>query len=468
MPELPEVETIKNTLIPLLTGRKILSVDILRNSLVTNDPTFFKSALKNKDFSSLSRKGKYLFFHLSDEKVVICHFAMEGRFYIFEENKHNSTFARVVFHLDNNTKLIYDDSRCFGMLKLTTESDYLKEKEIAKLGKEPFDIDDVDELIAKTCNSNIAIKTTIMDQSIIAGIGNIYADETLFSCKINPMTPASKITKNQWEEIVKYSREVLTKAIKQGGSTIKSYESAEGVHGRFQQNLQAYGKYGENCPRCGTPFRFTKVGGRGTTYCPCCQKKINNPLKVAIVGKMGVGKSAVLEEFAKKDCFAISSDEIVSLLYSDYEIVEQINNMFGLTFFGEVDKNILREYLINHPNQKQTLEQFIHPLVYKTMNKLFKNSKKNILVAEVPLLFESGHEDDFDYIILINADEEERIRRISLRNPSSNKELNQIYDSKTLDKNKEKADFIIDNNFDLLALGDKVDEVFNILLSRLS
>lgn len=468
MPELPEVETIKNTLIPIVKDRTILKVEILRDSLVHSNPTIFKQKLVNQKFLDVSRKGKYLFFHLSNEQVIICHFAMEGRFYIFKENEKNSYFARVVFHLDDGRKLVYDDSRCFGQLKLTDENNYLKEKEISSLGPEPFDIEDVSFLIEECKNTSIPIKTSIMTQSLISGIGNIYADETLYACKINPLTPSNKITKEQWEDIVQNSRKILTKAIALGGSTIKSYESTNGVHGRFQINLEAYGRYGEKCPKCGTPFRFIKIGGRGTTYCPTCQKKINNPLKVAIVGKIASGKSNVLAEFSKHNCFTVSSDEIVSILYEKQEVVDKVNELFNMCFLNYIDKNELRNCLIEHPEKKQVLEEYIHPLVYKYMDKMFKASNKEILIAEVPLLFESGKENNFDYIVYVDASDENRINRLQERNPNSNAQLKAIYNSKVLDKNKEKADFIIENNGNLLALGEKVDEVFNILLSRLS
>ena len=468
MPELPEVETIKNTLIPIVKDRTILKVDILRDSLVHSDPNFFKQTLIDQKFLDVSRKGKYLFFHLTNNLVIICHFAMEGRFYIFKETEKNSYFARVVFHLDDGRKLVYDDSRCFGQLKLTDEDNYLKEKEISTLGPEPFDIKDVGFLLDECKTTSIPIKTTIMTQSLISGIGNIYADETLYACKINPLTPSNKITKTQWEDIVENSKRILTKAIALGGSTIKSYESTNGVHGRFQINLEAYGRYGEKCPKCGTPFRFTKIGGRGTTYCPACQKKINNPLKVAIVGKIASGKSIVLSEFSKHNCYTISSDEIVSILYTKQEVIQRINELFNMRFLDCIDKKVLRQYLIEHPEKKKVLEEYIHPLVYKYMEKVFKSSKQNILIAEVPLLFESGKENNFDYIVYVEANDENRIARLQARNPNSNAQLKAIYNSKILDKNKEKADFVINNDGNLLALGEKVDEVFNILQSRLS
>ena len=124
MPELPEVETIKNLLEPLLKGRKILSIDIIRDCTVVGDSTTFVNELKGKIFNSISRIGKFLIFHLSEDLVIISHLRMEGKFFVLPETSKNTYFARMVFHLDNDQKICYDDSRCFGMMKLSTESEY--------------------------------------------------------------------------------------------------------------------------------------------------------------------------------------------------------------------------------------------------------------------------------------------------------------------------------------------------------
>ena len=177
MPELPEVETIKNVLNKILTNRTITKIDVLRPTLIKGSPDLFVSTLEGKTYKNISRIGKYLVFHMSDDVVMLSHLAMEGKYYEVNEKDTNTAYARVVFHLDNGHKICYDDSRCFGTLKVTSESMWQKEKEISKLGPEPFDIRDVTELLEKTSKSNEPIKAVITDQSIIAGIGNIYADK---------------------------------------------------------------------------------------------------------------------------------------------------------------------------------------------------------------------------------------------------------------------------------------------------
>ncbi len=307
MPELPEVETVKNVLIPIVKGRKILSIDVLRKSTIHGDIDEFKSVLTNQTFLDLSRIGKFLIFHLTSDIVIISHLRMEGKYYEVLEDEENTKYSRVVFHLDNGHKLCYDDSRCFGMMKLTNEQKYKNVKDIAQLGPEPFDIKDVNYLINRTKKSSLPIKSTLLDQTLMTGLGNIYADEVLYASKIHPLTPANKITKKEWETIVKNSVTILNNAITAGGSTIKSYHPGKDIDGNFQTALKAYGKKGEPCERCSAIMRFMKVNGRGTTYCPKCQIQKAEKLKVAIYGRIASGKSTVLSCFAEKGFYTISS-----------------------------------------------------------------------------------------------------------------------------------------------------------------
>ena len=235
MPELPEVETIKNVLKGILIGQKITKIDVLRMSTIQGDKNFFVNTLTGQTFLDITRYGKYLFLHLTNDLVIISHLRMEGKYYELLENEQNTYFSRVVFHLNNGHKVCYDDSRCFGILKLSTEDCYKQEPEIIKLGKEPFEINSVDYLLERCKKSNIPIKSTITDQTLIAGIGNIYADEVLFDCKIHPLTPARLVKKEQWENIISSSRRILKLAIESGGSTIKSYHPGKDIDGKFRK-----------------------------------------------------------------------------------------------------------------------------------------------------------------------------------------------------------------------------------------
>ena len=203
MPELPEVETVKRVLLPIVKDRTILKIDVLRKSVVNNLEKEFISYFTNEKFLSISRIGKFLIFHLSNNRVLISHLRMEGKYIELLENEEDTKYARVVFHLDNNHKLCYDDSRSFGRMIISNENDYLKEKEIAKLGSEPFNVSDVSSLINKSKRLSLPIKTALLSQELITGLGNIYVDEVLFASKIHPLTPAKLIKKAEWESIIK-------------------------------------------------------------------------------------------------------------------------------------------------------------------------------------------------------------------------------------------------------------------------
>ncbi|MBO7615358.1 MAG: bifunctional DNA-formamidopyrimidine glycosylase/DNA-(apurinic or apyrimidinic site) lyase [Bacilli bacterium] len=468
MPELPEVETIKNVLKPIVIGNIITKIDVLRETTILGNKDKFVQSLIGKAFTDVTRYGKYLFFHLSNNLVIISHLRMEGKYYQLEENEPNTYFSRVVFHLNNGFKVCYDDSRCFGILKLSTEDEYKKEPEIIKLGQEPFYINDVEYLLNHSKGSNVPIKTTITDQTLIAGIGNIYADEILFDTKIHPLTPCRLITKQQWIDIIYSARKILKEAIRLGGSTIKSYHPGKNIDGKFQSNIKAYGRYGDVCPNCGTAFRFIKAGGRGTTFCPNCQQKQGRPLKVALIGKVAAGKSTVLDVFKSYGADIFICDNYISDLYETKEIAEKIAKLFSLDFKDKVDKKLLRQYLIQNPKDIKKLQSFVYPIVSEKVSSFFKHSKAKFAVCEAPLLFEAGMEEMFDEIIAVDIDEKVQLERLLERNPDTAKFLKQLSDkNNSFEKNKKKANIIISNNASQSELIEETKSVINGFLSRL-
>ncbi len=467
MPELPEVETVKNVLIPIIKDRKILSIDVLRMSTIHGDIDEFVNTLKGNTFLDLSRIGKFLIFHLSDDIVFISHLRMEGKYYEIDENEPNSKYARVVFHLDNGHKLCYDDSRCFGMMKLSTESEYKNVKDIAQLGPEPFAINDVKYLLDRCKKSSLPIKSTLLDQTLMTGLGNIYADEVLFASKIHPLTPANKITKKNWEEIVKNSKEILNNAITAGGSTIKSYHPGKDIDGNFQTALKAYGKKGEPCVNCGSIMRFMKVNGRGTTYCPKCQKIIADQLKVAIYGRIASGKSTVLNAFKEKGLYAISSDDIVAELYNRKDVANEIANTFNLKSKDIIDKNELREVVNKDPKDRKKLEKLVHPRVKKEILHIFKTVKSRIICVEVPLLFESKMDNLFDIIIAIDIPLKKQKELLMKRNPATAESLLKINSEHQFDQHKNKADYIIENDAGLDKLNKSINKIIEIMVNQL-
>ena len=268
MPELPEVETVRNTLKKEVLNRTIKDVEIYYENIIAYpNISEFKKQIKGQKINDILRRGKFLMFSL-DNFYLLSHLRMEGRFYFKDGEKLKHEHVR--FILDDKN-LCYIDTRKFGRMYLLPKDDAYNMKPLNELGLEPWDDNlTVDYLKDKYKNKKLPIKTVLLDQSIIVGIGNIYDDEILFMSNINPYTKASNLSDSDLSNIISNTKIVLERAIKLGGTTIKTYESSEGVHGRFQNELLVHGK--EVCPKCNSKLEYDHINGRGTYYCKKCQK----------------------------------------------------------------------------------------------------------------------------------------------------------------------------------------------------
>ena len=273
MPELPEVETVKESLKLKLLGRKIIGVSILWDNIIAYpSKEEFTRKIGNKTITDIKRRGKFLIFDL-DDYYLLSHLRMEGKYFFKNHNEDINKHEHVIFDLGNNEELRYMDTRKFGKMYLIKKDEIDSIGPLKELGLEPWDNKlTSDYLLCKYRKKKLPIKTVLLDQSIIVGIGNIYADEILFLSKINPLKSCNLINEEECNDIIKYTKEVLEKAIKMGGSTIRTYSSVDGVHGLFQNELLVHGKDKENCPICGEIIKKIRVGGRGTYYCFKCQK----------------------------------------------------------------------------------------------------------------------------------------------------------------------------------------------------
>lgn len=273
MPELPEVENVRRTLLKKIINKKIKQVDIYyQNIIVEPDIDTFKNNLINQQFIDIKRKGKWLLFELNDY-YLLSHLRMEGKYNLKNVKDTIEKHEHVNFIFDDSTCLRYKDTRKFGRMYLLSKVDIFKRKPLNELGLEPWDSNlNIKYLKNTYLNKTNPIKTVILDQKIITGIGNIYADEILFLSNINPLTRACDLDNKQLEKIIKNTRKVLEEAIELGGTTIRTYESSEGVHGRFQQKLFVHNQNNQKCKICNGSIIKIQVNGRGTYYCPKCQK----------------------------------------------------------------------------------------------------------------------------------------------------------------------------------------------------
>ena len=269
MPELPEVETVRRTLLLKLKDKQIIGVDILYPHIIKTDSVYFKKHIVNQVIKDIQRMGKYLMFML-DDYVMIMHLRMEGKYYI-KHHEEIDKHEHIIFRLKDGSQLRYHDVRKFGTLHFLPLENHLNVYPLNGLGREPKDIDKK-AFYEKIKRLKRPIKAVLLDQHIISGLGNIYVDETMFLAHINPSRLSYKLSKKESDLLVDSATKVLEKAVSLGGTTIRSYTSSLGVTGRFQNELNVHTKKGEPCPICQSKIIKLKVAGRGTYVCPKCQK----------------------------------------------------------------------------------------------------------------------------------------------------------------------------------------------------
>lgn len=275
MPELPEVETVLRTLETRLEHPTITQCRVLWNNIIaTPDVPSFCKTIQGLSIHDYQRIGKYLIFDLGTYHWV-CHLRMEGKFYIQDAQDSYDKHTHVFFDLSNGKQLRYHDTRKFGKMYL-----YKKQEDIstypcfANVGYDVFD-ERVTPLYLyqKVHKKKAVLKQVLLDQSVMAGIGNIYADEICFALGMHPETRISRLRKRDFEDVLFHTRRILTGAMQAGGTTIRSYTSSLGVDGRFQLRLKVHAKKGEMCSVCQSEIKKIVVVTRGTCYCPTCQKK---------------------------------------------------------------------------------------------------------------------------------------------------------------------------------------------------
>ena len=425
MPELPEVETVVNTIRPHIINKEIEKIEVYYDRLIQSNLDEFKTKLIDQKFINVTRYGKFIFLHLTNDFVIITHLRMEGKFRF--ENSHNlrKKHTSAGFFFKDGTSLAFDDTRKFGLMYLSDEANFKETKMIKKLGIEANKISENDyEFLIKKFKKNKCIKELLLDQSILAGIGNIYADEILFSTKINPFRKGNDISDEKYHEIFQASNQILNKAITLGGSTIHSFHPSEGVDGKFQETLLCYGKSGTPCPNCNTTLHKDFIGGRGTTFCPNCQIDKSLEKGIAITGPIGSGKSTVLNYFKEKGFITYSCDEMVHKLYEKPEISRKISQILNAPFDINNKKTtrLARKIMIDNPEIKKKIESYIYPILEKEMVLIIKNNEKPVF--EVPTLFKAHLEYLFKTIIVIEISKEQQIKNLENRNDDINSSIN--------------------------------------------
>ncbi|MBI9010054.1 MAG: DNA-formamidopyrimidine glycosylase [Tenericutes bacterium] len=453
MPELPEVETVRQTLKNFIIGRKVTDV-IVRYDGIIKDVTVeeFRTKLANQQLKDIRRLGKYLFFDF-ENITLTSHLRMEGKYYLKDSLDTLTKHEHIIFVLDNGKFLTYHDVRKFGTMEIT---DLHKESELKSVKALGMEINDpmlsVDYLYPLLKKSNRAIKSLLLDQHIVCGLGNIYVDETLFSARIYPEKPGSNISIYQVDKIIRKARKVINKAIRLGGTTIRTYQSSLGVDGLFQNHLNVHTLAGEKCKFCNDTILKIRVGGRGTYYCPTCQRN-DDTLIIGLTGGIATGKTLVSDWFIKNKVNVLDADKIYKKLLKTNKIMyNEITREFGESVVKDkqIDTSALGKMVFSDKELRLKLNHITHPFVIRELERQIdnlKNKGKKLIILDIPLLYEFKLDSYSDISMLVDLDYDIQIKRLMKRDhidyDLANKKINSQL---SMDTKKKFADIIIDNN----------------------
>jgi formamidopyrimidine-DNA glycosylase len=273
MPELPEVETVRRALAPVLEGRRLERVRIDDPRLTRPfDPGDVARELRGERIEAVERRGKYLLFRFESARALLVHLRMTGSFRHAAGGKlEDDPYRRAAARLDDGSALGFRDIRRFGTW-LLLEPDEIEPYLAARLGREPLEGSfRARDLAQRLAGRRAPIKTAILDQRTVAGVGNIYADEALWRARVHPLREAGSLDAGEVRALHRTIRRALELGVARQGSTLSNYAQPNGAPGRMQHEFKVYGRGGESCERCGTPIERIVVGGRGTWYCPSCQ-----------------------------------------------------------------------------------------------------------------------------------------------------------------------------------------------------
>lgn len=277
MPELPEVELVAKSLNELVSNRKILAVELLRERLAPFDPPAeFAARLKDSRINFVHRRGKNVLIDLDNNLTLLTHLRMSGRFMILPIERELPKHTHAVFYLDNETRLAFQDQRHFGLMKILETDNLQESSEIKKLAPEPFSDDFTPEYLRGVlAKSQKSLKELLLDQTKVCGLGNIYASEALFLARINPQIPANRISERKSNSLFKKIREVLAESIAHGSTMNVNPENIDGSYygGEYEGHWRVYDRENDSCINCQSKIKRIIQGGRSSYFCPKCQRQ---------------------------------------------------------------------------------------------------------------------------------------------------------------------------------------------------
>ncbi|KRK97914.1 formamidopyrimidine 5-formyluracil 5-hydroxymethyluracil DNA glycosylase [Secundilactobacillus odoratitofui DSM 19909 = JCM 15043] len=458
MPELPEVETVRKGLTRLVEGATIKTVDVLYEKMVSPRSSTFQQQLAGKKIERIDRRGKYLLFRFNDKLTMVSHLRMEGKYDVQPTGTPLTKHTHVVFHLTDGRDLRYTDTRKFGRMQLLeTGTETQLVPGLTKMGPEPTEdtltFDYMKQIFAK---SKKAIKPLLLDQNEIAGLGNIYVDETLWMSRIHPLQPANSIPDYQIRQLRSNIIKEINRAIEGHGTTVHSFSTAFGEAGEFQNHLNVYGRKGEPCVRCDTPIEKIKVAQRGTHFCPACQVLRSKPSQTMVLGLTGgiaTGKSTVSQLLQDYQIPIIDADKVArEVVEPGTDGLKQIQSTFGWQMIqpdGTLDRHALGTLVFAQHDKLDQLNQIMGPLIKAAVSAKLKRLRRQhqpLIIYDAPTLFEAHGAAGVSAIMVVSVPEDVQLKRLMTRDKLSQSEaLNRIASQMPLADKIARADVVIDN-----------------------
>lgn len=464
MPELPEVETIKRALQSNINNLNVLDFNIYNPKAFETDISIFKKSIKNEKITSFDRRGKFLIINLSNHKTLIFHLRMEGKLYFFNRNEYIKNKHDVLsICLSENKTLVFNDVRKFGKIYFYDSNQ--TQSCLNNLGREANKLDGEYVLSILNKNPNKPIKEVLTDQEFIAGIGNIYADEILYSCHINPFANAINYTNiSDCKNIAEYSNKIINLAINNNGSTVKSYKPTANGHGNFQDLLKVYSKENISCPICNNKIIKRKnTSNRGTSYCYKCQ---NVGLIIGITGKIAVGKTTTANFIKEKYNFKfINCDDLAKDLYKKIEVREELKKINKNCFYddGSINKSIIKDNLFNNKSFRNKWLSTLYPIMKKEIIKILNDDPYSNYIIEAATLFKAKLESICNYVIYIESNYS--LQHLIDRNDKNPDETIKFNTINNVEKYKDQC-ILINSNDSKIELQNQIEELFNKIIIK--
>lgn len=465
MPELPEVETIKNSIWNVAKHQKIQKVEVRHKDIIRNTkPETFMQYITGEHIEKMERRGKYILFRLSGNKTMVVHLRMTGQLVAFEEEVPPLNHCHLVIYFAHGG-IYYRDVRRFGGFWIGEDETALS-CGVEKLGMEPLAEDfTATALFEKVKSKHIPVKALLLDQGIIGGIGNIYADEICFAAKIHPLKEGCTLTKEECAILVEKTKFILSSAIACRGTTFSDYRDGFGEKGGFQDLLKVYQRGGMPCLDCGATLAKTKCAGRSTVYCPCCQYKDFPFFVIGLTGGIASGKTMAADYLTSLGAEIIDADEIArEIMIPNGTVIRKIAAVFGEEYIledGTLNRGKMREDIFKDTAKVKMLNAITHPVIRRQVKCRIKNHSSNIILVVAPLLIEAGFYDICDEVWLLYVDEKQQMKRL-LKRDGITKETakNMISHQYSFEKKKKYADVVIENTTGRRVLKQQLKELY--------